>query len=385
MNPKKIKIILFFLLTCTLIFFFHRGIFPGFVFKNNKSSDFNLFQTTIQLIQKDYVDEPDPQKAMGGAYQGLVDSLDVLSSYLSQASLQRLSLLKSDPIFDSGLIVYKRYGSFPLVIGIKDDSPAMEAGLKTGDLLTSINGQPTVRWSMTETNLALKDKKAQSVELDVLRQNTKLKFNLTLKRRENPPLKLSPLNKKTNNLQIRHFYSPVSQIFEQEILPGLSHSTKPLVIDLRNCSEGENSEAIKILDNFIQVNQVGFFQKKNQPFQYVSCPSPVKIPDIPLIIWTNQATIGPAELLAASLQKYRNALVVGTKTPGLVGQQRLFPFDDGTALLLTTAVFQFSKEEKFWLTGLHPTIELDPQERTPQDYIQATLRLINQNNDNPGP
>lgn len=383
MNPRKIKIILFFLLACMFIFSFHRGIFPGLVFKNNKSSSFSLFQTTIRLIQKDYVDEPDPEKAMEGAYKGLVDSLDVLSSYLNQASLAKLSRIKSTPIYDSGLIVYKKYGTFPLVIGLKDGSPAMESGLKEGDLITSINGKPTVRWSMVETNLALKDTQPQTIELEVLRENKKLKFNLTLKSWGKPSLSLSSLNEQINLLKILHFYPSVSLTFKQEILPYLIRSTKPLVIDLRNCFEGKNEEAVKILDNFIQVNQAGYFQQKKHPVQYISCPTPAKIPDIPLVIWINQATIGPAELLAASLQKYRNALVVGTKTPGLVGQQKLFPLDDGTALLLTTTVFQFSNKEEFWLKGIKPTFELEPDERTRKDYIKATLRLINQNKYNP--
>lgn len=385
MKNKNIRILLFFFLGCTFIFFAHRGIFPGFVFKNNQSGSFNLLKTTIKLIQNDYVEEPDPQKTMEGAYKGLVDSLDVLSSYLVQEEIAKLTRLHSFPIYDSGLIVYKKYGSFPIIIGIKEGSAAEEAGLKEGDLLTSINGKPTVHWSMIETNLALKNTQAGDIEVEALRENKKLKFHLSPKPWGNPPLVLKAWNKTANILKILHFYPPAAQVFQKEILSSLKKSTKPLIIDLRNCAEGQLEEAIKILDTFIQVHRFGFLQQKDQSLQHLSCQAPVQIPDVLLIIWTNSATIGPAEIFAAGLQKYRNALVVGTSTPGLVGLQKFFPFNDGTGLLLTTATFQFSAEEKLWLKGLDPTIELDPTERNRSGYLQATQRLINQKINTPNP
>lgn len=377
LKNKKVRILIFFSLGCAFIFLAHRGIFPGFVFKNNQSGLFSLFQTTIKLIQNDYVEEPDPQRTLEGAYKGLIDSLDVLSSYLDQEEITKLSHLRSAPLYDSGLIVYKKYGSFPLIIGVREGSSAEEAGLKEGDLLTSINNQPTVHWSMVETNLALQDIRAKKIEVEVLRERKKIKVNLDLKPWGNPPLALKNLSKNTVLLKIFHFYPPAAKVFQEKIMPSLKKSAVPLIIDLRNCTAGEIKEALKVLNAFIQVKEFGYLRQKDQTIQSLSCPAPVQIPDRLLIIWTNAATIGPGEIFAAGLQKYRNALIVGVSTPGLVGLQKFFPLNDGTGLLLTTAVFQFP-QEKLWLKGVKPTIELDPQERNRENYLQATQRLINQ-------
>ena len=377
LTNKKIRLLLFFSLGCTFIFLAHRGIFPGFVFKNSQSGLFNLLQTTIKLIQNDYVEEPDPQKALEGAYKGLIDSLDVLSSYLDQEEITKLSHLRSSPLYDSGVIVYKKYGSFPIIIGIREGSSAEEAGLQEGDLLTSINSQPTVHWSMVETNLALQDTQAKNLEVEVLRESKKLKVTLALKPWGNPPLILQDLGKTTILLKIFHFLPPTASVFQEKISPLLKKSAIPLIIDLRNCAAGEIQEALKVLDAFIQVEEFGCLRQKDQTLQSLACSGPVQIPDRLIIIWTNAATMGAGEIFAAGLQKYRNALVVGVSTPGLVGQQKFFPLNDGTGLLLTTAVFQFP-QEKIWLKGVKPTIELEPQERKRENYLKATQRLLNQ-------
>jgi len=118
------------------------------------SSSAGLIGTVMHLIKQDYLEEPNPVRTTEGAFKGLVNSLDPLSAYLDQNLAQKYLTQKS-PASNAGLILYKKYGLFPVVAAVVQNSPAAKAGLKVGDNISSINDRNTLNMSLLEVNLLL--------------------------------------------------------------------------------------------------------------------------------------------------------------------------------------------------------------------------------------
>ena len=123
----------------SLYFLLEKNFLPGFLLRLSPDKDFELLGKVIQLIKNDYIEEANPAKTMKGAFKGMVDSLDVLSSYLDKESVQRYNQRKDANLNDIGIVLYKRYGSFPQVIGIKENSPAEKKGIQIGDFISSLD------------------------------------------------------------------------------------------------------------------------------------------------------------------------------------------------------------------------------------------------------
>jgi len=110
--------------------------------------------------------------------------------------------------------------------------------------------------------------------------------------------------------------------------------------------------------------------------QAVNCLETALLPEIPLLLWTNQATIGASEAAAFVLQKYRDATVIGMKTPGLMSDEKLISLNDGTGIVLTTGIFHpFSKAES-WNQGINPDITLKKTDLSLKAYLEASLKSL---------
>ncbi len=170
MTRKRIKILLLTVLVFIFLFLLlEKNFLPGFLLKLSPNKDFELLGKVIQLIKNDYIEEANPAKTMKGAFKGMVDSLDVLSSYLDKESMLRYSQRKEANLNDIGIILYKRYGSFPQIIGINENSPAEKKGIQIGDFISSIDGRSTLTMSMTEANLYLKDRDKKTIKLRIFK------------------------------------------------------------------------------------------------------------------------------------------------------------------------------------------------------------------------
>lgn len=373
MYLKKVRIILLVVLVLSFAFFFRRSFIP--LLSSEIPSSFNILLTAIQLIQNDYVEEPNPRKTMEGAFKGMVDSLDILSSYLDEETLEKYNLYSSGNLHETGIILYKKFGSFPVILGVKEGSPAERKGLKQGDLLSSINNTQTTDMSMLEVNLSLKDIQQTPVKLEIMKENTKKEIEVERTFLNQKSYQFASQTDTSGILTIHNIKKSLSEKIRSEIIPRIKKSSQPLIIDLRNCWEGDIEEALSFINIFLQAENVGFFKDKNQKETILSCPQPAVLPRIPLIIWTNQATLGPAELVGVVLQEHRNALIIGTSTPGLVAKQKLFALQDGTGLLLTTSVFQLNPDQEFWMKGIVPSEKING-ESSFKDYLRKTLNLI---------
>jgi len=359
-----------------LFFWLQDSLLRGISQKFPPHESFKLLARVISLVRSDYIEDPEPRGTMEGAFQGLVGSLDILSSYLDKSSTAKYLQPQKLALKDIGLVPLKHYGVFPVVVGLIKDSPADKAGISPGDSVTALDDKSTLVWSLSEINLYLKDKEKKVVKLRVVHDTTTKE--ILLERADIYPQSVSyaPLKDTAGMVKIRHLYPPLIKDFKANVLPRLKSQKSPLVLDLRNCWEGDLEEARGFLNVFLESGKIGYLEKKAGSKDILACREKAALENLSLIVWVNPATMGSAEMVAAVLQDFKRAKIIGSPTPGLVARQSLFSLAGGDALLLTTGVFCLNSGEKIWGKGVSADIKLGADEQEEKNYVAKTIGLI---------
>ncbi len=352
---------------------------PWFSQKDSSDRNLQLLEYVAQLIRDYYVEEPSPTKTMKGAFRGLIGPLDPLSSYLDPENTNKYKSLPSVRLKEPGIVIFKKFGTYPVVIGIEEDSPAEQAGIKTGDTISEMDGRPLLELSMLEANLSLLNAEEESVKLTILRAESSEDMSVERKSLYDSPLSMAPQKGFSGIVKIHQLFPPCSETFRKKFLPLLKSQPETLILDLRNCHEGDLSEALLLANFFLQSDEVGYLQDRQGNKNILSCPQTPELPKLPVVIWTNSATLGPAEALAGVLQEFRGAKIVGTKTPGLVAKQDFFPLEDGSSLVLTSEIFYLAEGKEMWEKGITPDIKIDEQNPSSQVYLQNTINILPKN------
>jgi len=346
-------------------------------------SNADLIGTVMQLIKTDYLEEPNPIRTTEGAFRGLINSLDPLSAYLDKGLAARYLNEKKSPA-STGLILFKKYGIFPVVTGVRQNSPAAKAGLKVGDNISAINDKSTLNMSLLEVNLLLETAEPESnkpIKLRVVRGNDTLEFQVI------PDFVIAPELKAEEKsglilLKTPSIYTGLSQEIKKDLSSSLKSKTaniKSIVLDLRDCQDGNYEEAVKTINLFLKAEEIGYFERRGEK-KSLSCPQKALFPDQKLVIWVNQATCGPAELVAAVLQDFKRARVIGVETPGLVGKQESFPLPDGSLVVLTTEIFSLKSGVKLWDNSIPLSTKLPFTSNMDKVYLDTTKKLLSSNN-----
>jgi len=156
----------------------------------------------------------------------------------------------------------------------------------------------------------------------------------------------------------------------------IKEQKKALILDLRNCHEGVLEEAVKLVNLFLKAEEIGSIEKKGGEKEILSCEKEPELGELPIVIWVNNATLGPAELAAAVLKEFKNAKIIGLPTLGLVAQKSFFPLDDGSALVLTSGIFRLKSGKKIWEKGLTPDVKIEDKNPDDESYLKKTLSLL---------
>jgi carboxyl-terminal processing protease len=360
-----------------LFFLLEKNFLPGAAPQTQPRESLQLLNGIMRLIEQDYVEEPDPVKTMSGAFKGLVNSLDVLSSYLDAESVAKFKDQERRDLNETGLIVYKRQGAFPVVLGIKEGSPAAASDIQLGDHLYTLDDRTTLELSMLELKLYLKDTSSQPVKMKTTRNAKNITLEIPRARLHNASYSFSRRDNLAGVLQIHTLRAPLVKALDKDLISSLKNSENTLVVDLRNCADGDLEEALRFMNLFLQKKDIGLLEKKGGQNEILACPEPAPLADIPLILWINQATLGPAEMTAHVLQSFRDTKIIGHKTLGLVARQRFFPLSDGTGLVLTSAIYRPSDDRgELWQVGVTPDIKMKADEQSPTAFMEQTRKLV---------
>ena len=362
------------LLAATLFFVVQMGFLPG-GHGAAAPKGFELLDTLMGLIRDDYLEERDPVRTAEGAYRGMVNSLDPLSAYLPE-DLVAAHLDPGSLPAEPGLAVLKRHAAFPQVVAVFPGSPAEAAAVKAGDLLSAVDGRNTLGMSLAEVKLRLRGRDQARVRLRLLREGETLELDVARAPLFPAPYTFTRTAGRPAVLAVHRFDASLAAGVRRDVIPSLAGRKASLVLDLRSCQDGEHASAAELVNLFVKAADAGRFEGRDGGRTPLACPDEPALGAIPLVVWVNPGTAGPAELAAGLLRETGRAKIVGFQTTGLVGRTSLFPLEDGSAVLLTSSVFALPSGRKLWGEGLVPDAPIPFDKLDDATYHQKTASLL---------
>jgi carboxyl-terminal processing protease len=298
-----------------------------------------VYGEVLQKIQQDYVDEPNMHLVTVGSLHGLLESLDSESSYLTPREYREYEEKTSNPATgETGLNLSKRSG-YVVVTSVLPDSPAEKAGLHSGDFLESIAGFTTREMSVGQAKNLLAGQSATPVKVGAIRHGRAEPEDIEIVRQKLAAPKL--LVQKVDNDTIAFRFPTLDAGRAEEVRSRLLEAQKQgvsrVILDVRDCGPGLDSEAIAIARLFISSGTLTTLKGQTVPEQVFSAEPAKVVWKGPVSVLTEVTTTGPAEVLASTFANTKRGDIVGERTFGLASEQKLIQLEDGGAIVLTVA------------------------------------------------
>jgi carboxyl-terminal processing protease len=318
-----------------------------------------VYSEVLRHVQSDYVVDPNMGKVTDAALRGLLETLDSSSSYLTPEEYKAYKARTDKGSTQIGLNVSKRFG-YATVVSTIPGGPAEKANLNDGDVIESIGDKSTRELSLASIQMMLEGKPGSTVQLSVIRPRHSVPEKMTITRADAPVAATGEV-----------FYEGSSIIYIKPAVLDKEHvnqveaklkkmsatNTKKILLDLRDVSAGDDTEALRLANMFIKTGTLAMLEGQKVAKQtFTADPSKSVNATAPMVTLVNHGTAGPAELVAGALLDSKRSDLVGEKTFGDGSQQRTFELADGAALILSVAKFETPSGKKYQDDGLVPPV-----------------------------
>jgi carboxyl-terminal processing protease len=301
----------------------------------------NVYGEVLQHVQSDYVEDPNIALVTNGALRGLLESLDADSSYLSPADYKAYKEDKGGKA-QVGIHVSKRFG-YATVVSVVPGSPADKADLNDGDIIEAIGSQDTRDLSVAMIHLLLEGAPGSELQLAVIRPRQAVPQKITLNRVVvSEPAVSDTLYENSSILYLKPYVLDKEHVQQVESkLKGMNKmGTKKILLDLRDVSAGDDAEAVRLANFFLQSGTIATLEGQKVPKQTFSAEASKAInTSAPLVVLVNRGTAGPAEIVAAAIADDKRGDLVGERTFGEGTEQKTFELPDGGAIILSIAKY----------------------------------------------
>ena len=322
----------------------------------------DLFSEVLEKIEKEYVEEIDQSEAMDSAINGVLQSLDPYSSYMSPEIFEESNTETSGKFGGLGIEVSMEAGVVKVITPI-DDTPASRAGIKAGDYIVRINGEQVQGKSLYEAVNLMRGPVGSPIEITIRRKGLK-KAKIFKIIREVIEIKsvVSELkDKEIGYLRLRAFNENSDNQLKKEI--SKFENNKNIVgyiLDLRNNPGGLLSQAIKISDFFLDDGEIvstkGRKIKENRKF-FASKGD--RINGKPLIVLINKGSASASEIVAGALKDQKRAILLGETTYGKGSVQSIIPLKNKGAIRLTISKYYLPSGKSISEVGVSPDITIE--------------------------
>ena len=346
----------------------------------------DLFGEVLEKINEEYVDEINQSESMDSAINGLLQSLDPYSSYLSPDNFQEMQTETSGEFGGLGIEVSMEAGVVKVISPI-DDTPASRAGLKAGDYIVKINNIQVQGKSLTEAVELMRGPVGSDIELTVRRRGERkaLTFNLTREIIEIQSVKSDLLDKNIGYLRLTSFNENSSQQIKKRITDfDKEKNLKGYILDLRNNPGGLLSQAIRITDFFLDNGEIVSTKGRKSSENRRWFAKEGDLTDgKPIIVLINYGSASASEIVAGALKDHKRAIILGDRSYGKGSVQSIIPLRNDGAIRLTIAKYYLPSGTSISEVGVTPDIQVDEENddfkiKTETDnQLNYAIKLLN--------
>ena len=347
----------------------------------------DLFAEVLEKIKKEYVDEVDQSEAIDSAINGVLQSLDPYSAYMSPELFDNMQTDTQGKFGGLGIEIGMEAGVVKVISPI-DDTPASRAGIKAGDYIVKIGATQVQGKSLMEAVKLMRGPIGSSIELTIRRRGEKkaLIKNVTREVIVVKSVDGKIIKKKIGYLRLKSFNSNSSAQLLKKI-NNFEKSNKPhgYILDLRNNPGGLLTQAISVTDFFLDDGEIvstkGRRLIENRRF---FARTGDKLNGKPLIVLINNGSASASEIVAGALKDHKRAIILGEKTYGKGSVQSIIPLSDGGGMRLTVSKYYLPSGESISEVGVEPDIyveedqissEIDSKTDNQLDYAVNLLTI----------
>ncbi len=331
---------------------------------NDPNAQLRIFESVLQHIQNDYVDEPNMDKVRAGALRGLAYGLDPYSTYLTPDQVREYNENGKDNQVGIGAEL-SQVASYLYVIAPMKGSPADQAGVRAGDIIEYIDGKATRDISLYDAKQLLNGAAGSDVKLRVLRANAS-PLTLTVKRGgfRAPAAEARMDASRIGILKINSFADGEAADARARVQDLLKQGAQKIVVDLRGTAGGSLTEAVAVANLFVKDGQIAeTVGREGKPIKSFAADPKGAIFSGPVVALIDSGTAGAAEVVASALLERNRGQVVGEKSFGAGAEQQLFTLRGGDGLLLTTVKWASANGKTFLgedraHSGVSPSVEV---------------------------
>ena len=346
-----------FILSIFIYIFFTSLVFS----KNDLYEKIDLFGEVLENIKEEYVDEVNQSEIMDSAINGVLQSLDPYSAYMSPELFQEMQTDTRGEFGGLGIEIGMEAGVVKVISPI-DDTPAEKAGIKAGDYIVKIGQEQVQGKSLMEAVKLMRGPVGTTIDLTIRRKNVKkpLEFKITRKIIEVRSVNSEIISKKKNIGYIRlksfnensdnQFLKTVKEFEKNSKIVGY-------VIDLRNNPGGLLTQAINITDFFLEEGEIvstkgrkvsetrKFFARKGD-----------EIKGKPIVVLINNGSASASEIFAGALKDHKRAIILGENSYGKGSVQSIIPLANGGGMRLTISKYYLPSGKSISEVGVIPDI-----------------------------
>jgi carboxyl-terminal processing protease len=325
--------------------------------------ELQVFAEVLSQVKKHYVEETQTKDLIQGALRGMLAGLDPHSSFMTPDMFNEMQVETKGEFGGLGIQIGIKNNRLTVISPI-EDTPAFEAGIEPGDTIIKVDDKPTKDLTLMEAVQQMRGPRGTSVKLTVEREGLEEPLVFTLQR---DIIKIQSVRSKLfeGNLgyvRLSQFQEATADDLTSELEKLVSKDIQGLILDLRNNPGGLLTAAVRVSEQFLESGRlVVSIQGRNGKKDEYRAKANSKNYQYPMIVLVNHGSASASEIVAAAMQDWGKAVVIGTTTFGKGSVQTILPLSDGSGLRLTTAKYYTPKGKSIHSIGVQPDIVIEPK------------------------
>lgn len=353
------------------------GIVAFLALSNYKNIGSLLYVTNT--VKSNYIEPVSAGRLVNGAIKGIVESLDdPYSVYLEPKIFKQLTEQISGVFGGVGIVVGMKQDHLTVLAPVKG-TPAYKAGIKSGDVITEIDGKKALKINLDTAVSLIKGPAGTKVKLTVMREGTDKPLSFDLKREiitlptvEGEMIK----GTKIAHIRLTQFSTQTSEDLSKTLVELKSQKYQGIILDLRDNPGGELDAAVEVADNFVppETPIVHIVYRKGSPKVYMSDEESLKVP---LVVLVNEGSASASEIVAGAIKDTKAGTLIGTKTFGKGVVQQIYDLPHDAGLKLTIAKYLTPKKHDINKKGIIPDIIVKQPANAKKDVqLDKAIKII---------